>query len=1038
MRNPQICNRNGLIWKGIILSIAFYDLHKSSVVVNAQSGLRTMKTSVDVTFDERLNLAKNDDYWKVFGSAHEKSYSNSNFDKIDENSMDNINERSDSEADTELNSIEQLHQPNDVNVRATIDELERSMYRSQKGHRPNPNHIVPYHNHPFEHKDTILESTQYQDHDRNLQGIQVKNSFKGEEEYGNIRITSMFEAMDTMQNMQNFHEIDFIENEVIPKAIKFWSSALKVIPVSETLILERTELSEDQFCGDEELSPVPSSHMTSGISNTDLALYVSASSSSRFCSSSTLVLAIACNFDQYDRPTAGAINFCIDQVKVDDEGFSTKLFTDEIVGATIYEIGHILGISSNSFPFFYDSISGLPRTHRPVQRREITCVDGSTRFGLIPSENTLQFFSDMNSQRYAAIVTPKVITVARNHFNCQSLMGVPLENQPQSSSCTGDQWEQRLFYPESLGDVNLPNSGILSPLSLALLEDSGWYIADYAVAQVSTWGHGAGCDFVNGKCLQTSSDGMPVVPDYARGYFCNKFKERGCSSTHTHKLACTMIDYSLKFPFSPIPTNYQYFPMQSKKGGPKQADYCPVYGFAFKDSDIDELDCRTPLQHIGGSLITEYRGEDARCFETTLEESKCYKSRCVRREGVLKVQIQGVWATCENDFQQLSIFNKKGDVIAKMTCPRLSSICPDLFCPANCSGRGVCDYEAQFNGVTKPRCKCFDPRDLSIACSSTVRLIDDPIYAQDPNDFFDIKITANATEKSSIDTLIDVFRVAPSEWTRRSRIWLGGIVTFFMIMTFCAVATCFPSCTKKMKCRRGKNNQEKKELGVSDSFKEKALDLKRYKQWREYSLRKEMEMEEQIELEIIGTMQDIVEKKRKTRRASQDSRKMRKSMHSQNVHAKQQRKSQIDRQAKRASMINSERRGDRLSKKDSYRRSRRVSDRSSMRVSMRGSTGTSSLKEWERAEPEKIETPNPPTRKLSFLVQGQQQQQRFMMLQLEQEQSQKQKRMESLKKRQDSKKEEDTDAKKEVDAKPLKKLKTKKPAFGARSKQFGI
>ena len=103
-------------------------------------------------------------------------------------------------------------------------------------------------------------------------------------------------------------------------------------------------------------------------------------------------------------------------------------------------------MSSNSYRFFWDSETGSPRTPRPFETSTVTCVDGVNRSLIIPSEDTMQFFVTDDGDRYASIVTPKVRTVARNQFNCQSLAGAQLENQPTGTeSCTGDHWDERLY-----------------------------------------------------------------------------------------------------------------------------------------------------------------------------------------------------------------------------------------------------------------------------------------------------------------------------------------------------------------------------------------------------------------------------------------------------------------------------------------------------------------------------------------------------------------------------------------------------------------
>ena len=45
-----------------------------------------------------------------------------------------------------------------------------------------------------------------------------------------------------------------------------------------------------------------------------------------------------------------------------------------------------------------------------------------------------------------------------------------------------------MYYPEALSGVISPTTNVLSPLTLALLEDSGWYRANYTKAHVSPWG----------------------------------------------------------------------------------------------------------------------------------------------------------------------------------------------------------------------------------------------------------------------------------------------------------------------------------------------------------------------------------------------------------------------------------------------------------------------------------------------------------------------------------------------------------------------
>jgi hypothetical protein len=204
----------------------------------------------------------------------------------------------------------------------------------------------------------------------------------------------------------------------------------------------------------------------------------------------------------------------------------------------------------------------------------------------------------------AIVVTPKVQTVSRNQFNCQSMRGAPLENQVSEGICFGDHWDQRYFHQEmfsagSPSDSASYNNFFVSPLTLALLEDSGWYKANFNTSKVSPWGHGVGCAFVNGSpCLipaNATNDDPPTVPDYSIGFFCNDQQQPGCSAGHSRKLSCSIVDYADILPSNLSPDEeFQYFIGEPNKGGPRQTDYCPIYSSTYDGSSPVQLDCTNP------------------------------------------------------------------------------------------------------------------------------------------------------------------------------------------------------------------------------------------------------------------------------------------------------------------------------------------------------------------------------------------------------------------------------------------------------------
>ncbi|KAL3789701.1 hypothetical protein ACHAWO_001049 [Cyclotella atomus] len=692
--------------------------------------------------------------------------------------------------------IDNIYRQNS-HIRRTMEDLENEMPYYQTGVRGDPEFRVSYKNHPFDRLRVEREAAAGGDEQhRNLQDesettTEQTNPFKP------IRIHFDTSALDAERTSSNGQKVDFVKNIILPRMSDFWSSALSVVPVEGNLLISTADLQGRVYCGDSEFAKVPSNHISTGVPDTDLVLYVSGTPSTRFCGPSTLAVAVACNFDQFDRPIAGAVNFCLDQIEIDDDGTASDSIIDDNVDVAIHECAHVLGMSSNSYRFFWDPDTGLPRTYRPFEARTVVCVNGKEMTLILPSDNTMKFFIATNGQRYASIVTPKVATVARNQFDCQELNGAQLENQPTGeNSCTGDHWDERMFYPELLSGVISPTTNYLSPLTLALLEDSGWYMANYTKSNVSPWGHGVGCDFVSSPCLVGGGNGRDgSVPSYGKGFFCNKASSRGCSPGATHKMACTVIDYSLRG--SSVPdSQFQYF-SDSGIGGPREGDYCPVYGSVYSGYKAEELDCRISSNNNAIDVIySEQYGENSMCFETTSGEGRCYNARCIYEDFNLQLQVDGKWYTCNEDFAQIPVSTLSGAFGTTVTCPRLSSVCPDMFCPANCAGRGNCVFPDGTSSnsygsenATRPRCECFDTSDTSAGCSDTFVL--DGKYLRDGSGLTD-KI-----KTSFFEPLIAVFVDHPDTWTTASWAWAAALFVVFLLMILCICSSFWPEKEKK-------------------------------------------------------------------------------------------------------------------------------------------------------------------------------------------------------------------------------------------------
>lgn len=96
------------------------------------------------------------------------------------------------------------------------------------------------------------------------------------------------------------------------------------------------------------------------------------------------------------------------------------------------------------------------------------------------------------------MVTPRVVEEVRRHFNCSKLEGAELEDQGGEGTAL-THWEKRILENEAMTGTHT-QSPVFSRITLALMEDSGWYKPNYSMAQPLTWGKDLGCDFVMKSC----------------------------------------------------------------------------------------------------------------------------------------------------------------------------------------------------------------------------------------------------------------------------------------------------------------------------------------------------------------------------------------------------------------------------------------------------------------------------------------------------------------------------------------------------------
>ncbi|CAH8569982.1 unnamed protein product [Schistosoma bovis] len=263
-----------------------------------------------------------------------------------------------------------------------------------------------------------------------------------------------------------------------------------------------------------------------------------------------------------DSPMAGYINFCPDTLSNEYNDKMRSLFV------ATHEILHSLGFSTSLFAFYRD------KQNRPLTPRDPITFKPALGWysgkngqvyqwsdNVVRSVNRTWLSAFGTFQKLAHIVVlPTVVRIARSFYNCPNLDGVELEDEDDAGVYL-THWEKRLL-ENDLMTATYTNSFRISPITLAMMEDTGWYIPNYALSQSFSWGRGRGCTFATGSCLEymleQSRGGHPIAPfcQQLTSSFHNKNNglQVSCTPGEESYGFCNLIEYS-----KPLPDEYVYF-----------------------------------------------------------------------------------------------------------------------------------------------------------------------------------------------------------------------------------------------------------------------------------------------------------------------------------------------------------------------------------------------------------------------------------------------------------------------------------------------
>ncbi|KAK7199074.1 major surface protease gp63 [Novymonas esmeraldas] len=398
---------------------------------------------------------------------------------------------------------------------------------------------------------------------------------------------------------------------LIPSAVRMHEERLSVQRKRGNIVVD-PNTHQDPDCRH---FSIPDSHRKKGVADADFILYVAAGP--------TVVTAAAwasvCQYFTNGRPSVGVANVSPKDITNDQQAMRV----------VAHEILHALGFNFHVF----------------VEQGMVGYVDSLRGKSNVP-----------------VIVSPIVVAQARAHFGCKKQTFLELEDMGGEGTELSH-WKQRSMKDDLMAGT--PMTGIYSAITIAAMEDTGFYKGNYSMAEPMMYGRNAGCELVRQKCV-------------VKGV--SQFPEMFCGSANATKLVCASDRLSVGYcklvnhP-RPLPPQFQYFSDPKLGGEDDEMDYCPYV------EPFSETRCFFDGSFLNGSVY----GAMSRCFDapagfaesgrSSAQYGLCAKVHCATTTYSVKVKGATTHTRCPpgTTLPLSSLSSEFSD--GHITCPPYDSVC---------------------------------------------------------------------------------------------------------------------------------------------------------------------------------------------------------------------------------------------------------------------------------------------------------------------------------------------------------------------------
>jgi hypothetical protein len=362
--------------------------------------------------------------------------------------------------------------------------------------------------------------------------------YKSDDDFKNIRIHVDWSNFDPNVPETNKEFAKALKDSIIPRTVNIFQKLIKVRRLVKPLKFRNLSRCD--------MYTVPEYLRKDGV-EADLVIFPIIEKTGLFIKERAEAAALYCAQSGYDgRPLMGFIEYRPNLLAGD------AYHIDYHIWLSIHELTHVFVFNDSLWHSFID-----PKTNK--------------KLGI---KNVMKAMT-VNGNKMNFVVTKRVRELAAKHFNCPNAIGVPLENKGSPGTRDGH-WNRKAMN----GDYMIGKSfgeNLISDMTLALFEDSGWYKVNYDLSNAFIWGKNKGCDFLYCKDCYSKKKidlkkGIFKIKSKYPNEFCANFNNPVCSTHNMFRGYC-MTHEDVVFDH----TQVKVMPFTDKNVGGSDVymDYCP-------------------------------------------------------------------------------------------------------------------------------------------------------------------------------------------------------------------------------------------------------------------------------------------------------------------------------------------------------------------------------------------------------------------------------------------------------------------------------